>query len=132
MAHQPRALLIDRDSRSAKRIQHELHDVGLIVSLAESGPQIIRTLSFERLDLVLVDYEWPIHRVCEIIATNGPPRVPIVAIASQSIGFDMEQLRLCYPLTAVIWKPFTLGKLARVIRRWCRLTAPAADSDDGQ
>ena len=131
MAHQPRALLIDRNSRSAKSIQHELHDAGIIVSIAESGPQIIWTLSFERVDLVLVDYEWPIHRVCEIITTNGPPRVPIIALASQLVGFDMEQLRLCYPLTAVIWKPFTLGKLARVIRRWCRLTATAAGSDGG-
>lgn len=111
-------LVVEDAKRYRQAIKHGLESLNYRVLTAPNGRDALEILSLESVDLVLTDVVMPEMGGTVLLERlqQQAPELNAVAITGFPIDGDPEELR-DVGFTAVIDKPFSLRRLATVVRR---------------
>ncbi len=125
----PRILVVEDNPVNSEVAAGLLETLGCTTKSVENGRRAIEILSLESYDAVLMDCHMPVMdgmtataeiRRREQIA--GGARMPIIALTANAMEEDRERC-LAAGMDDFLSKPFTLQKLAALLRRWLALNA---------
>jgi CheY-like chemotaxis protein len=119
-------LLVEDNIVNQKVALGALRRLGVTASLATDGEQAVARLATERFDLVLMDCQMPVMdgftataAIREREAREARPRQVIVAMTANAMEGDRE-LCLAAGMDDYLTKPFNLGALLAVMKKWLR------------
>ena len=116
-------VLLAEDYPANQRIARwMLERLGLEVTLAEHGKQVLDHLTRGRFDLILMDCQMPEmdgYDATEAIRTSAAPYagLPIIAMTAAALATDRDRC-LAVGMNDYISKPVQQDDLARVLARW--------------
>lgn len=116
-----RTILLADDSPSVRKVQEkELKRLGYEVLLAKNGAEALDSLSENRIDLLITDWEMPVIDGKELIQSirisEAHARLPIVVISSKvNEAFEVEARE--YGATACLAKPFQASQFSQLLSR---------------
>ena len=110
-----------------------LAKLGLAVQFAANGEEAVRLAQAEAFDLILMDCHMPVMDGYEasaaIRAGVRAHRVPIIALTANVMEGNRERC-LAAGMDDFLGKPYSLGQLHAVLRRWMGAVADTAPADD--
>jgi CheY-like chemotaxis protein len=123
-ARNTQVLLVEDDDPSAIFATVALERFGCNVSRARDGDEAVNAAAQHSFDLILMDYHLPLRNGLEATrliraATPQPDRarIPIVGLTASSSREEQAQC-LSAGMDDVLFKPFLLAELGRMLGRW--------------
>ncbi len=116
---QGQILLVEDHPISQEVSAHQLHTLGLQVTLATNGHQALRCMAAERFDLVLMDIQMPVmdgYETTRQLRTRGHT-VPIIALTAAAMTDD-QQKALNAGMNGHLAKPIDTRELHQVLAQW--------------
>ena len=120
-----RVLVVDDSDVNREVAAETLGQLGVAVSLADSGQEALDLLRAQTFDLVFMDGSMPgmdgfeaTARIRAEEADGGRARVPILALTAHVIGAGADAWRRA-GMDGVVHKPFTVRDLAAALLRIC-------------
>ncbi|PWB57611.1 MAG: mmoS [Bradyrhizobiaceae bacterium] len=117
------ALVADDNAVNREVAVEALSQLGGTVATAENGVEAVAALAEARYDIVFMDGSMPemdgfeaTRRIRETEAARGAPRSVIVALTAHVVGSAADAWRSA-GMDDVLYKPFTMEKLARTIAK---------------
>ena len=134
----PKILLVEDNPVNCEVAAGMLDTLGCTSRSVENGWLAIEALRCESYDAVLLDCHMPVMDGMTATAeirrreqTGGGARMPIIALTANAMEGDRERC-LAAGMDDFLTKPFTLQKLASLLRRWLALNAlPEPERRDG-
>ncbi len=118
-----RVLVVEDNNINQIVARDMLQNLGLIVSLAESGEQGLELLAAEHFDAVLMDIQMPGmdgYQTTAHIRANprfAAPRLPVIAMTAHAMTSDRDKALLA-GLDDYVSKPVNADRLTEVLLRW--------------
>ena len=133
----PKILLVEDNPVNCEVAAGMLETLGCTTHAVENGWLALEALSCESFDAVLMDCHMPVMDGMTATAeirrreqAGGGARVPIFALTANAMEGDRERC-LAAGMDDFLTKPFTLQKLAALLRRWLALNVlPEAERRD--
>lgn len=127
-------LVIEDHPANQRMLSAQLATLGCYCDIAGSGEEALMLIREENYyDVILLDCNLPdiegyevARRIRNIEADRAIPPTPVVAVSALS---GQEHRRRCNEsgVDVLLTKPISLGELASVLARWCRMTdSPSA------
>lgn len=123
-ARKAQVLLVEDDELSAILATVALERFGCDVSRAGDGDEAVMAAAQQSFDLILMDYHLPLRNGLEATrliraATPRPARarIPIVGLTASSSREEQAEC-LNAGMDDVLFKPFVLAELSRMLCRW--------------
>jgi two-component system, sensor histidine kinase and response regulator len=120
----PKILIVEDNPVNCEVAAGMLETLGCITQSVENGRLAIEAISKEQFDAVLMDWHMPVMDGMTATAeirrreqNGGGARVPIIALTANAMEGDRERC-LAAGMDDFLSKPFTLQKLAALLRRW--------------
>jgi len=134
----PKILLVEDNPVNCEVAAGMLETLGCTIRSVENGRLAIEALSHESYDAVLMDCHMPVMdgmtattEIRRREQIRGGARMPIIALTANAMEGDRERC-LAAGMDDFLTKPFTLQKLAALLRRWLALNAlPEPERRDG-
>src|SRR5262249_10462237 len=118
-----RALVVDDNAVNREVASEALAQLGASVETAENGLQAVAAATAQRFDIIFMDGSMPemdgfeaTRRIRSAEAKTSRARTPIVALTAHVVGSAADAWRDA-GMDDVVYKPFTIGKLARTIEQ---------------
>ena len=125
----PKILLVEDNPVNCEVAAGMLETLGCTARSVENGWLALEALSCESYDAVLMDCHMPVMDGMTATAeirrreqAGGGARMPIIALTANAMEGDRERC-LAAGMDDFLTKPFTLQKLASLLRRWLALNA---------
>ena len=125
----PKILVVEDNPVNSEVAAGLLETLGCTTRTVENGWRAIELLSVESYDAVLMDCHMPVMDGMTATAeirrreqSAGGARMPIIALTANAMEEDRERC-LAAGMDDFLTKPFTLQKLAALLRRWLALNA---------
>jgi two-component system, sensor histidine kinase and response regulator len=125
----PRILVVEDNPVNSEVAAGMLETLGCATTTAENGWLAIEILSNETYDAVLMDCHMPVMDGMTATAeirrreqSAGGARMPIIALTANAMEGDRERC-LAAGMDDFLAKPFSVQKLAALLRRWLALNA---------
>ena len=125
----PRILVVEDNPVNSEVAAGMLETLGCAAKWVGNGRLAIETLGREAYDAVLMDCHMPVMDGMTATAeirrreqSAGGARMPIIALTANAMEGDRERC-LAAGMDDFLHKPFTLQKLAALLRRWLALNA---------
>ena len=123
----PRILLVEDNPVNCEVAAGMLETLGCSAHAVENGWLAIEVMGAGRFDAVLMDCHMPVMDGMTATAeirrreqSSGGSRVPIIALTANAMEGDRERC-LAAGMDDFLTKPFTVQKLAALLRRWLAL-----------
>jgi two-component system, sensor histidine kinase and response regulator len=120
----PKILIVEDNPVNCEVAAGMLETLGCITESVENGWLAIEVMSHSQFDAVLMDCHMPVMDGMTATAeirrreqSSGGARVPIFALTANAMEGDRERC-LAAGMDDFLSKPFTLQKLAALLRRW--------------
>jgi two-component system, sensor histidine kinase and response regulator len=134
----PKILVVEDNPVNSEVAAGMLETLGCATKVAENGWLAIEVLNHESYDAVFMDCHMPVMDGMTATAeirrreqSAGGARMPIIALTANAMEGDRERC-LAAGMDDFLIKPFTLQKLAVLLRRWLALNAlPEPERRDG-
>ena len=112
-------ILIAEDNRIlADVMRFNLQKVRFEVTVAENGTVAVEHLKSQVFDLLITDYQMPGldgEGLCKAVRQELKlVEMPIVMCSAKGFEINIEQLRLNYGVSKVIFKPFSLREVVEI------------------
>jgi two-component system sensor histidine kinase/response regulator len=125
----PKILVVEDNPVNSEVAAGMLETLGCATKLVENGKRAIEALNQESYDAVFMDCHMPVMDGMTATAeirrreqSAGGARMPIIALTANAMDGDRERC-LAAGMDDFLIKPFTLQKLAALLRRWLALNA---------
>ena len=118
--HRPRIFVCDDDDMIVQIVSSKLRDEGCNVATAASGRDVLQMLAAETPDLLIVDAMMPGMDGAEVLkAVRTDGRLKALPVLMLSAKRDPEFIAKVVQLgiTDYVAKPFSLGELAKRVKR---------------
>ena len=132
-----RALVADDNAVNREVASEALSQLGASVETVGNGLQAVARAAAERFDVIFMDGSMPemdgfeaAQKIREVERRAQAPRTPIVALTAHVIGAAADAWREA-GMDDVVYKPFTIEKLARSIEQLLPRLRDHADSATG-
>jgi len=133
-------VLLAEDNLVNQEVSGEMLDLlGLEVTIAANGAEVLEAVSVGSFDIVLMDCQMPgmdgyeasrTIRARELAAAAGS-HIPIVAVTAYAMKGDRDEC-LKAGMDDYLPKPFSLERLEEILRRWLPVTGTAAEAPASQ
>jgi signal transduction histidine kinase/DNA-binding response OmpR family regulator/HPt (histidine-containing phosphotransfer) domain-containing protein len=133
----PKILLVEDNAVNCEVAAGMLETLGCSTRAVENGWLAIEVIGQEQYDAVLMDCHMPVMDGMTATAeirrreqSSGGARVPIIALTANALDGDRERC-LAAGMDDFLSKPFTVQKLAALLRRWLAINvSPEAERRD--
>ncbi len=128
-----RVLVAEDHPVNQQVLTQQLHDMGLLPVLAESGTEVLKKLKSETFDLVLMDWQMPemdgleaTRRIRQL--PTAVRAIPVIALTANASP-DFRATCLAAGANDYLCKPYTEAALAALLAHWlpAREAAPLLD-----
>jgi signal transduction histidine kinase/DNA-binding response OmpR family regulator/HPt (histidine-containing phosphotransfer) domain-containing protein len=134
----PKILVVEDNPVNSEVAAGLLETLGCATRSVGNGRHALETLGQESFDAVLMDCHMPVMDGMTATAeirrreqSAGAARIPIIALTANAMEGDRERC-LAAGMDDFLTKPFTLQKLAALLRRWLALnTLPDPERREG-
>lgn len=122
MATVSQALVAEDDRALADIIRLALTRGGYQVSVAHDGKKALTLANNSKFDVVVSDYQMPLlngeQLLCGIRAGGASQDALLFLCSAKSFELDSERISRDLRLSAVFFKPFSLGELVTTIKSY--------------
>ena len=119
------ALVVEDNVISQKLIKNDLEKFGLKVTVASNGQEAFEMRRENDFDIIFMDIDMPVmdgiettRKILYYEGINQFKHVPIIALAVNVVDDEQEKYKKI-GMDDTITKPFDLGKVERVIQKYC-------------
>ena len=125
-----RVLLAEDNAVNREVARAALESFGVNVSVAENGVEVLKAVSENKFDLVLMDCQMPqmdgfaaTRRIRADERRDGPRRLPIIAVTASAIDGDRERC-IAAGMDDYLSKPFRQTMLHALLEKWLKTADP--------